>query len=48
MGRARRRLQTYSATDGPDYGLDLNKIIGWIQDHEREPDKGSWLADQPL
>jgi len=48
MGRARRRLETHSAAGGPDYGLDLNKIISWIQDHEREPDKSSWLADQPL
>jgi predicted metal-dependent hydrolase len=48
IGRARRRLQTYLASGGPSYGLDLNKIISWIQDHEREPNTRSWLADQPL
>jgi hypothetical protein len=48
IARARRRLETYSATGGPVYGLDLSKIIEWIQDREREPDSGSWLADQPL
>jgi hypothetical protein len=48
IGRARRRLQTYSASGGPSYGLDLNKIISWIQDHEREPNTRPWLADQPL
>jgi hypothetical protein len=39
---------TYSATGGPVYGLDLNQIIEWIEDRERKPDNGSWLADQPL
>jgi hypothetical protein len=48
IGRARRRLETYSATGGPVYGLDLSQIIEWIQDRERESDKGSWLVDQPL
>jgi hypothetical protein len=48
IGRARRRLKTYSATGGPSYGLDLGHIINWIQDREREPDNSSWLADQPL
>jgi hypothetical protein len=48
IGRARRRLETYATTGGPVYGLDLNKIIAWIQDHERRPDDGSWLVDQPL
>jgi uncharacterized protein len=48
IGRARRRLETYSATGGPDYGLDLSQIIEWIQDRERESDNGSWLVDQPL
>jgi uncharacterized protein len=48
IGRARRRLETYSATGGPVYGLDLSQIIEWIQDRERESDDGSWLADQPL
>jgi hypothetical protein len=48
IGRARRRLETYSATGGPAYGLDLGKIIEWIKDHERESDDSSWLVDQPL
>jgi len=48
IARARRRLETYSATGGPVYGLDLSKIIKWIEDHEREPDNSSWLTDQPL
>lgn len=48
IGRARRRLETYSATGGPVYGLDLRQIIEWVQDRERESDNGSWLADQPL
>jgi hypothetical protein len=48
VGRARRRLETYAATDGPVYGLDLSRIIGWIQDREREPDNSSWLINQPL
>ena len=48
IGRARRRLQTYSATGGADYGLDLRKIIKWIEDRESSPDKDSWLTDQPL
>jgi hypothetical protein len=48
IGRARRRLETYAATDGPVYGLDLSHIIEWIRDREREPDNNSWLTDQPL
>jgi uncharacterized protein len=48
IGRARRRLETYSATGGPVYGLDLSYIIEWIQDHERESAESSWLTDQPL
>jgi uncharacterized protein len=48
IGRARRRLETYSATGGPVYGLDLSQIIEWIQDRERESDNGPWLVDQPL
>jgi uncharacterized protein len=48
IGRARRRLETYSATGGPVYGLDLRQIIEWVQDRERESDNGSWLADQPI
>jgi hypothetical protein len=48
IGRARRRLETYAATDGPVYGLDLSHIIEWIRDREREPDNSSWLIDNPL
>jgi hypothetical protein len=48
IGRARRRLEAYEATGDQNYGLDLDKIIGWIQDHERAPDTGAWLINQPL
>ena len=48
LGRARRRLQSYAGTGGPAYGLDLSRILGWIQDRERDPDGGSWLTDHPL
>ena len=49
IGRARRRLETYAATGGPVYGLDLGHIIGWIRDREREPDgSSSWLIHHPL
>jgi predicted metal-dependent hydrolase len=46
--RARRRLETYAATGGPVYSMDLDRVIEWIRDHEREPDNSSWLIDQPL
>ena len=48
IGRARRRLETYAATNGPVYGLDLSHIIEWIRNREREPGNGSWLIDHPL
>ena len=48
IGRARRRLETYATTGGPVYGLDLSQIVKWIQDHERQPESGSWLINQPL
>ena len=49
IGRARRRLEIYSETGGPVYGLDLGHIIGWIRDREREPDgSSSWLINHPL
>jgi uncharacterized protein len=48
IGRARRRLETYAATGGPVYGLDLSHIIGWIQDREQESHDSSWLTDHPL
>jgi uncharacterized protein len=48
IGRARRRLQTYAATGGPDYGLDLSHIIGWIREHEQETAERSWLHEHPL
>jgi hypothetical protein len=41
-------LETYPATCGPVYGLDISKIIEWIEDHERRSDDSSWLVDQPL
>jgi predicted metal-dependent hydrolase len=46
--RARRRLENYASTGGPVYGLDLNHVIGWIRDRERELDGASWLMGQPL
>jgi hypothetical protein len=48
IGRARRRLETYAATNGPVYGLDLGHIIEWIRDRERELDNSTWLIDHPL
>jgi hypothetical protein len=48
LGRARRRLETYAATDGPAYGLDLGGIVSWIAAREADPDRGSWLTDHPL
>ena len=45
IGRARRRLETYAATNGPVYGLDLNHIIEWIRNRELEPGNDSWLID---
>jgi hypothetical protein len=32
IGRAHQRLETYAVADGPTYGLDLSRIIGWIPD----------------
>jgi hypothetical protein len=46
--RARRRLETYAATGGPVYGLDLGRVIEWTRDRERQSDSSSWLIDQPL
>ena len=46
--RARRRLETYAASGGPAYGLDLSRVIEWIRTREREPEDGSWLTNQPL
>jgi uncharacterized protein len=49
IGRARGRLERYTQTGQPAYGLQLAKIIGWIRDRELEADDtGSWLDDQPL
>ena len=48
IGRARRRLEAYSATSGPIYGLEINQILGWIRERERDPGGGSWLLGQPL
>ena len=48
LGRARGRLETYAATGGPAYGLDLGRIVAWIQEREHEPDGSSWLTDHPL
>jgi hypothetical protein len=48
LGRARRRLETYAATGGPTYGLDLRRVLEWIADRERDPHGSSWLTDHPL
>jgi hypothetical protein len=48
IGRARRHLETYAATDGPDYGLDQSRVITWIRNREREPGDSSWLIGHPL
>jgi predicted metal-dependent hydrolase len=48
LGRARRRLETYAETAGPAYGLDISRIVGWIQDRQRDPGGRSWLLDHPL
>jgi uncharacterized protein len=48
LGRARRRLLSYAGTGGPAYGLDLDHVLGWIQDRERDPESGSWLIEHPL
>jgi uncharacterized protein len=48
IGRARHRLETYAATEGPVYGLDLGSIIEWVRDRELTPDDRSWLIGHPL
>ena len=49
IGRARARLETYSATGGPTYELKINQIVGWIRERERDPGGGgSWLLEHPL
>ena len=48
IGRARHRLETYAATGGPVYGLDLSAIIGWVRNRELAPDDHSWLINHPL
>jgi uncharacterized protein len=48
IGRARRRLETYAATGGPVYGLDLDSVLGWISEQERAADDSSWLIGHPL
>jgi uncharacterized protein len=48
LGRAGRRLASYAATGEPAYGLDLSRVLGWIQDRERDPDGSSWLSGHPL
>jgi uncharacterized protein len=46
--RARARLETYSATGGPTYELEIDRILGWIRERERDPGGGSWLLGHPL
>lgn len=48
LGRARGRLEAYAATGGPAYGLDLAVLRAWIEERERLPGTGNWLAGHPL
>ncbi len=48
IARARSRLDAYSAARGPQYGLDISRIVDWIEDREKSPDRDSWLATHPL
>jgi predicted metal-dependent hydrolase len=48
IGRAGTRLETYAATGGPNYGLELSHVVGWIRERERDPGAGSWLTGHPL
>jgi uncharacterized protein len=48
IGRARARLETYATTGGPTYGLEINHILGWIRERERDSDGGLWLPGHPL
>lgn len=48
IARAQLRLAAYLATGGPLYGLDLNRILAWITNHEQDPDQDSWLTGHPL
>ena len=48
LGRARRRLEAYKEGGGPTYGLDLARVLSWIEERERDPNNGSWLTGQPL
>jgi hypothetical protein len=48
LGRARRRLETYAESGGPAYGLDLRRVLDWMQDREGDPDRGLWLTGHPL
>ena len=45
LGRAHRRLETYAATGGPAYGLDLGRIVAWSQDRELIPTQ--LVVDRP-
>jgi hypothetical protein len=48
LRRARRRLESYAASEEPTYGLDLSHVLGWIADRERDPEGDSWLIGHPL
>jgi uncharacterized protein len=48
LGRARRRLDSYARTGGPAYGLDLRRVLGWIEDRRSNPGGSSWLLGHPL
>ena len=40
--------ETYAVTDGPTYGLDLSRIIGWIRDPEEALHDSFRLISHPL
>ena len=46
--RARSRLDAYAVTRGPQYGLDIDRVLDWIKDREENPDRDSWLTGHPL
>jgi uncharacterized protein len=48
LSRAHRRLETYAASGGPTYGLDLDRAVAWIADRERDPEGHPWLTGHPL
>ncbi len=48
LGRAHGHLESYAATGGPAYGVDLGRVLSWISGRERDPDRSSWLTEPPV